>query len=100
MIRCLCIDDSNRPSEIPESKWVKMGQQYSIVFAIVVLPQRELGLQLDEIDLDESCHPYYYFLAKRFAFRLEDLDELINFIEQCGQVNLSINEIMEQAEFV
>lgn len=100
MIKCICIDDSKRPKEIPPEKWVKKGEEYSIIFAIVVLPQRQLALQLDEIDLDESCMPYEYFLAKRFAFRQEDIDELVEFIKECGQVNLSIKEIMEQTELV
>lgn len=100
MIKCICIDDSKRPKEIPPEKWVKKGEEYSIIFAIVVLPQRQLALQLDEIDLDESCMPYEYFLAKRFAFRKEDIDELVEFIKECGQVNLSIKEIMEQTELV
>lgn len=100
MIKCICIDDSKRPKEIPPEKWVKKGEEYSIIFAIVVLPQRQLALQLDEIDLDESCMPYEYFLAKRFAFRKEDVDELVEFIKECGQVNLSIKEIMEQTELV
>jgi hypothetical protein len=98
MIQCLCINDENRPKEIPESKWVKKGEVYSIIFAIVVLPQRQLALQIDELDLDESCMPYEYFLANRFTFRLEDISKLHEFIDECGQTNLTIQEIMQQTE--
>jgi hypothetical protein len=98
MIQCACINDKERPNEIPEGKWLKKGQIYTVIFAIVVLPQRELGLQLDEIDLDESCAPYEYFLANRFAFLKDDLYKLQEFIKQCGQVHLSINELMKQAQ--
>lgn len=98
-IKCICVDDTNRPKEIPKDKWVKKGQEYTIIFAIVVLPQRELGIQLDEIDLDESCAPYEYFLAKRFGFRFQDLGRLAEFIDQCGQVNLSMQELMEELQY-
>jgi hypothetical protein len=98
MIQCACINDKDRPNEIPANKWVRKGQLYTIVFAIVVLPQRELGLQLDEIDLDESCAPYEYFLANRFAFLKTDLEKLQAFIKDCAKTHMSIRELMQQTQ--
>jgi hypothetical protein len=100
MIKCICINNKNKPDEIPESKWVKKGEEYTVIFTIMVMPQRELGLQLDEIDLDESCMPYEYFLATRFAFDEDDVMELLEFINQCTEVNLSINELINQAKTI
>ncbi len=94
----MCIDDKNRPSKVPESKWVKKGQEYTVIFTLIVLPQKTLAVQLDEIDLDESCSPYSFFLAKRFAFRQEDLQRLIEFIKECTEVNISIKELMKQTQ--
>ena len=98
MIKCMCIDDKNRPSKVPESKWVKKGQEYTVIFTLIVLPQKTLAVQLDEIDLDESCSPYSFFLANRFAFRQEDLQRLIEFIKECTEVNISIKELMKQTQ--
>lgn len=98
MIKCICINDKNRPSKVPANKWIKEGEEYSIIFATVVLPQKTLALQIDEVDLDESCRPYSFFLANRFAFRKEDLERLIEFIKECTQVNMSIKELMNQTE--
>jgi hypothetical protein len=100
MIKCICINDKNKPKEIPESKWVKKGEEYTVIFTIMVMPQRELALQLDEIDLDESCMPYEYFLATRFAFDEDDVMELLEFINQCIDVNLSINELINQKKTI
>lgn len=100
MIRCACVNSKDRPNEIPKDKWIKKGEIYTIVFAIVVLPQRELGLQLDEITLDESCAPYEYFLANRFAFLRDDLYKLQEFIRDCARVNMSIKELMNQSNIL
>lgn len=100
MIKCVCINDKNRPSKIPESKWVKEGEEYNVIFTLVVLPQKTLAVQINEIDLDESCRPYSFFLANRFAFRKEDLERLIEFIKECTLVNMSIKELMNQTETI
>jgi len=96
MIKCICIDDKNRPSKIPESKWVKEGVEYSLLFALIVSPQRQLAVQLAEINLDKSCAPFEYFLADRFAFNLEDLSELEDFIRECTDITMSVKELMKQ----
>jgi hypothetical protein len=62
----------------------------------MVLPQRTLAVQLEEIDLDESCSPYEYFLAERFMFDINDIQKFIDFIEECTDINMSIRELMEQ----
>jgi hypothetical protein len=96
MIKCVCVDDKNRPSKVPPTKWVEKGKEYTIIFTLVVLPQKTLAVQLDEIDLDESCMPYSFFLANRFAFSREDIGKLVDFIEECTHVNMSIKELLKQ----
>jgi hypothetical protein len=95
MIKCLCIDDSSRPNKIPVEKWIEKGSEYTLAFTITVLPQKKLAFQIQEIDLDESCSPYSWFLAERFAFRQEDLDKLIEFIKECNNITFSVNELMK-----
>jgi hypothetical protein len=96
MIKCICINDKDKPNDIPQSKWVKKGQVYTVIFTIMVLPQKTLAVQLEEIDLDETCSPYEYFLAERFMFDLDDIQKFIDFIEECTDINMSIRELMEQ----
>lgn len=96
MVKCICINDKNRPTKVPPNKWVKEGNEYTIIFTIVVLPQKTLAVQLEEVDLDESCAPYEFFLANRFAFTEEELEKLIEFIRECSEINFSIKELMKQ----
>ena len=76
----------------------KMGQEYTIAFASYVLPQKELGLQIEGLELDESCFPYEYFLANRFGFTLEEFNKLIDFIKECNDIAISVKELMEQTK--
>jgi hypothetical protein len=62
---------------------------------MTVHPQKKLAFQLKEIELDESCSPYTWFLANRFAFRQEDIGKLIEFIKECNKITFSLSELMK-----
>jgi hypothetical protein len=96
MIKCVCINAENKPSKIPQHKWLEKGKEYTLAFSMTVLPQKKLAFQLEEIDLDDSCSPYTWFLANRFAFRQEDLEKLAEFIQDCNQITFSVKELMKE----
>jgi hypothetical protein len=100
MVKCICVDDTKKPIQIPDNKWIKKGEEYHVVFTITVLPQKKLGVELYEITLDESCKPFEYFLANRFAFTREDLEKLNKLIKDCSEINFSIDELMKETELV
>jgi hypothetical protein len=96
MIKCVCINDKDKPSKIPQNKWLEEGREYTLAFSMTVLPQKQLAFQVQEIDLDDSCSPYTWFLANRFAFREEDLDRLVEFIKDCNKITFSVKELMKE----
>jgi hypothetical protein len=96
MIPAICIDASNKPNEIPKSKWLKEGKKYHVIYTTIVLPQRELAFHLSEIQLTDNELPYEYFLGSRFAFRDEDIDKLMQLIEDCSDTDFSVGELMAQ----
>lgn len=98
MISCICIDDTQRPYEVPKEKWPKEGNEYHVIYTVVVLPQKQLAFHIAEIDLDESCKPYEYFLAKRFIFTEENILKLIELIKDCNDTSFSLEELMEQTQ--
>tara|TARA_B100000963_G_C22593729_1_gene656818 strand:- start:1021 stop:1293 length:273 start_codon:yes stop_codon:yes gene_type:complete len=66
-MKVVCIDDTNRPVDIPEHKWVRKDEIYTIVKIVKLnLQKNTLGVELEEIDLSD-CFPYEYFIADRFA---------------------------------
>ena len=94
MIKCVCVNNDNRPSKVPENKWLEKNKEYTLSFTMTVHPQKKLAFQIQEIELDDSCSPYTWFLADRFAFKKEDLPSLIEFIQECNKITFSINELM------
>jgi hypothetical protein len=60
-----CIDDSQRPDEIPVTKWVKAGEAYSVVGWQRSITQDCWFFILKEIDLT-GCGMYKGFSTDRF----------------------------------
>lgn len=74
MFKVTCVNDSNRPNDIPNTKWINKGDEYTVVQVDYLnIQNRVLGFKLAEVDLTD-CFPYQYFLASRFA-PLSMLDE-------------------------
>lgn len=99
MIPCICIDDKNKPNEVPANKWVKKGKEYNVIYTTTVMPQKQLALHLYEIELDETCAPYEYFLARRFAFTYDNMQKLMQMIEDCSDIEFTVDELMKETTF-
>lgn len=84
-MKIMCINDANKPAEIPANKWVKKNEIYTLVGVQNLLSSNSFGFVLDEIDLDETCFPYHYFNPDRFVpidtiheELLQEIDEILN----------------------
>ena len=99
-VECICINDQNKPRAIPKSKWLVKGQTYTVLYTTIVLPQKQLAFHLAEIELDESCKPYEYFLAHRFAFTEENLKKLIELIKDCNDTAFSMDELLKETDLI
>jgi hypothetical protein len=96
MCKAICIDVTKKPKEIPYSKWLIKEKEYEIIFTTLCKPQNEIGVHLAEIELDESCSPYEYFMLNRFIFNEENLLLLQELIKNCNDTDFSIEELLEQ----
>jgi hypothetical protein len=95
-IKAICIDDANRPPEIPSSKWVKKGAYYHICHIYVMQMQGQIkGCDLSEIDISGFA-PYNCFRISRFAFRAEDLKDLAALIKACDDQNYLDESAIEE----
>jgi hypothetical protein len=62
----VCINDKNRPKEIPATKWITFGEQYTVTNVGKTM-DNQIGFVLAERELGEDTFPYDLFSAKRFA---------------------------------
>jgi hypothetical protein len=71
-----CINDSNRPNEIPTSRWIKKGNKYTIIQVAYMTQQNIYGCKLEEINNDD-LYPYSYFALTRFAVTQDEVEEAV-----------------------
>ena len=65
--KVVCINDWDRPDDIPKSKWLKRGELYTVILVGKMMIQGgKLGFKLAELNIDD-CFPYQFFSAERFA---------------------------------
>ena len=69
MFTVTCIDAANRPNDIPTSKWIIKGNDYTVIKVSKMNVQGGiLGYQLAEVSL-EGCAPYLFYAASRFKIK-------------------------------
>lgn len=86
-MRVKCINDSNKPSDIPDSKWVEEGTIYTVIDEFNSLPQEVDTYVLAELDLEGTG--YQGFAAGRFDIDLTDELYEIN-LEIQAEIDLEI----------
>lgn len=95
-MKLLCINDKNRPFEIPLSKWIWRDKEYEPIRICRMAKQSDiLGVELAEIYLDETNDPYELFRLDRFAFRMEDWDELMELISMTDE-RIELEELLKE----
>jgi hypothetical protein len=96
--RVICLDDTNRAKEIPVNKWVKKDEFYTITHIYYHPKQQIQGVELAEVELDDSCYPYVSFALKRFGILAEDLEKFKALLKDCTDLNdIDISSLIEES---
>ena len=97
-VKCICINDSNRPTEIKPSLWIKKDKEYHITHIYWHYQQKIQGVELSEIFLDDSCYPYQSFALNRFGIYKEDMEKFFEMVKNCTDLNdIEIRELIEES---
>lgn len=99
MIECVCINDKDKPKEIPLNDWIVLDEKYHITYIFYYPNQGIQGCSLYEKPLGKHCFPYESFKLSRFAIDIKDLESLIELIKNCTELNnLNIKELLKLSE--
>jgi hypothetical protein len=86
-IDCICIDNSNKPEDIPLSKWLIERQEYKINHVHEMTRQGNIiGVEIVGLDLSDYP-PYNCFRLTRFAVHSSDIHKLVRMVEECAIIN-------------
>lgn len=99
MIKALCIDDANRPDDIPLSAWVKKGTWYHITHIIFNEINQVQGCELYELEIPKECYPYTNYRLSRFAIDPKDIEaflELLKLSTELNDVNIDFEKLTDK----
>lgn len=100
MIKSICINNKNKPPQIPDNLWVKQDEQYTITYIYRSLNPNsfdELMVDLKEIKMDSSCKPYEFYRLNRFAISADSLEEFILMCKTTAEFNdFEIEKLLEE----
>lgn len=75
----VCIDDTNRPVEIPIEKWLVKDNVYTVLNVVKTL-DNNTGFVLKEITLTDDNFPFRCFAHNRFRLKQQYNHERIEII--------------------
>lgn len=96
-VKCLCINNKNRPSEVLPQNWINEGTEYTINYVYYHVNQGIQGVTLDEVQT--KSEKYSSYRLDRFAFTKEGIEQLIELMQDCTELGkLDIQELIKESE--
>lgn len=95
-VKCICINNKNKPKEIILQNWLKEGDEYTINYVYYHTKQGIQGVTLNEIST--GCEEYTSYKLNRFAFTKEGIDQLIELMQDCTELGkIDIIQLIEES---
>lgn len=101
MIKAICINDKDKPSDVPN--WIEQGKLYTIKHVTKHVTQDGvIGVVLKEINIERDTNgKYNAFKMSRFAIDLKDLHSFFELCSACAELdNFSYQELTEEIELI
>lgn len=96
-VKCLCINNKSRPSEVLPQNWINKGTEYTINYVYYHVNQGIQGVTLNEVQT--KSEKYSSYRLDRFAFTKEGIEQLIELMQDCTELGkLDIQELIKESE--
>jgi hypothetical protein len=96
MVKCLCINNKNKPDEILSDNWIIEDKEYTINYVYYHVNQGIQGVTLNEVQTKSL--EYTSYRLDRFAFTKEGLDQLIELMKECTELGkVDIMQLIEKS---
>jgi hypothetical protein len=74
-MKAICIDDLNKPEQIPQEEWIEAGIVYTVKKLVPLgFKKGKYGILLEEIELTSKSMPYESYDAERFIIFPFDIE--------------------------
>jgi len=74
-MKAICIDDDNKPPEIPKEEWIEAGVVYTVTNIVKLgFETGKYGILLKEVELTARSIPYESYDAERFIIFPFDIE--------------------------
>ena len=99
MIPCICIDDKNKPDEIPLKNWIQEGFTYHITHVFCMRNWNNIqGCNLAEVKIPPECYPYEVYKLSRFGITFDNLEKLRQLMRDCTELDdVNIDKLIEES---
>ena len=95
-VKCLCINNKNKPKEILSQNWINEGTEYTINYVYYHPMQGIQGVTLNEVQTKSEIYSSYRL--DRFAFTEEGIKDLIELMEDCTELGkVDIEELIKES---
>lgn len=95
-VKCICINNKNKPKEIILQNWLKEGDEYTINYVYYHPHQGIQGVTLDEVST--KSEKYSSYRLDRFAFTQENIQQLIELMKDCTELGkVDIQQLIEES---
>jgi len=95
-VKCICINNKNKPKEIILQNWLKEGDEYTINYVYYHVTQGIQGVTLNEVQTNSI--EYTSYRLDRFAFTQEGINQLIELMQECTELGkVDIMELIEES---
>lgn len=100
MVKCICVDVSNKPIEIPIEKWPIFGNTYHITRIDYHTKQGIQGVELHEIKLI-NCQPYETYKLSRFNIPKESIEAFRELLKVCTEMNdIDVDKLLKEEKIL